>query len=144
MPSPTETVQFLSRVPLFSGLKKNQIEKLASRVVVRHYPTGQDIVTQGQVGAGLFILVSGQAEAVLTRMDGSQTVVNTFGSTDFFGELALLDAQPRTATITTLQDTECLVLSQWEFFAALREDSDIAIHTLQEMARRFRKALSTL
>jgi CRP-like cAMP-binding protein len=144
MPDLERTTTFLARVPLFHNLKKSQVERLAGRVVSRQYKAGQDIVTQGKGGAGLFVLVSGGAEAVRVRADGTRTVVNTFGPTDFFGELALLDDEPRTATITATENTDCLVLSQWEFLGSMREDSEMAIVILQELAKRFRRTLSVL
>jgi CRP/FNR family cyclic AMP-dependent transcriptional regulator len=144
MPEQGERIRFLSRVPLFHGLKERQLSRLVSRFVQRDYKAGQDIVTQGKGGAGLFIIVSGAAEAIRVRADGSKAVVNTFGPTDFFGELALLDDEPRTASVVTTEDTQCLVLSQWEFFGALREDAEMGIEILQEIARRFRRALNVL
>ena len=139
-----ERIQFLSQVPLFAGLKERQLQRLDSRFVSRTYQPGRDIVTQGKGGAGLFILVSGAAEAIRMRSDGSKVLVNTFGPTDFFGELALLDDEPRTASVVTTEETECLVLSQWEFFGALREDSDMSIEILQELAKRFRRRITSL
>ena len=139
-----DIVSFLARVPMFQGLKEGQLKRLANRFVRREYGAGVDIVTQGKGGAGLFIVVSGQAEAIRVRMDGSKTVVNTFGPTDFFGELALLDDEPRTASVVTTEKTECLVLSQWEFLGALREDAEMGIVILQELTRRFRRALQVL
>ena len=135
--------EFLVKVPLFQSLKKRQIERLAKRVVAREYRAGQDIVTQGRGGAGLFILMSGKAEAIRAQTDGTTLLVNTFGPTDFFGELALLDEEPRTASVVATEDTECLVLSQWEFLGGLHEDADMAIVILEEMAKRFRRALNT-
>jgi CRP-like cAMP-binding protein len=140
----SDLVSFLARVPMFHGLKEGQLKRLANRFVGRKYGAGVDIVTQGKGGAGLFILVSGQAEAIRVRADGSKAVVNTFGPTDFFGELALLDDEPRTASVVTTERTECLVLSQWEFLAALREDAEMGIVILQELTRRFRRALQVL
>ncbi len=139
-----KTVQFLGKVPLFANLKQRQLERLAHRFVTRQFKTGQDMVTQGKGGSGLFIIVSGQAEAVRVRTDGSRIVLNTFGPTDFFGEMALLDEEPRTASVVATQDTECLVLSQWEFIGELREDAEMAIVILQELAQRFRHALNIL
>ena len=139
-----DLVSFLARVPMLQGLKEGQLKRLVSRFVRRKYDAGVDIVTQGKGGAGLFILVSGQAEAIRVRADGSKAVVNTFGPTDFFGELALLDDEPRTASVVTTEKTECLVLSQWEFLAALREDAEMGIVILQELTRRFRRALQVL
>ncbi len=144
MPEQTDRVGFLTKVPLFKNLKEKQLRQLAVRFVSRKYEPGQDIVTQGKGGAGLFVLVSGAAEAIRMRSDGSKAAVNTFGPTDFFGELALLDDQPRTASVVTTEATECLVLSQWEFLGALREDPEMSIEVLQELARRFRLALDVL
>ena len=139
-----ETTEFLAKVPLFSNLKERQLRLLAGRMVTRRYGVGQDIVTQGKGGVGLFVVVSGAAEAIRVNSDGTKAVVNEFGPTDFFGELALLDEEPRTASVVTTEETQCLVLSQWEFLGALRQDVEMAIVILQELTRRFRRALDTL
>lgn len=144
MATTAETIQFLQRVPLFQGLDNRQLGKLAQRFVERHYAAGQDIVTQGQGGAGIFIIVSGKAEAIRARSDGAKVVVHTFRLTDFFGELALLDDGPRTATVTASEPTECLALTRWDFLATLKEDADMAVTIAQELARRFRTALDAL
>ena len=144
MPEQEDRVRFLANVPLFRGLRERQLQALNKRFVSRRYGADDEIVTQGKGGAGLFILLSGAAEAVRMRRDGSKAVVNTFGPTEFFGELALLDDEPRTASVIATEDTVCLVLSQWEFFGALREDPDMSIEVLQELARRFRRALNVL
>ncbi len=139
-----KVVEFLARVPLFHDLNGRQLERLAGRLVERAYKAGQDIVTQGKGGAGLFIITAGAAEAIRVRSDGSKAVVNTFGPTDFFGEMALLDEDPRTASVVATQDTHCLVLSQWELMGEMRQDADVAIGILQEVVRRFRRALDVL
>lgn len=139
-----EIVGFLNKVPLFQGLKSRQLEVLAKRFVEREYAAGQNIVTQGQGGEGFFIVVSGKAEAIRQRSDGDKTVVNTFGPMDFFGELALLDDGLRTASVVASEATRCLVLTRWDFLGTLKEDADMAIAILQELARRFRMALDTL
>ena len=138
------TIGFLQKVPLFQGLKKRQLELLAKRFVEREYATGQEIVTQGQGGEGFFIIISGKAEALRQRSDGTHVVVNTFGPTDFFGELALLDDALRTATVKAAEQTRCLVLTRWDFLGELQQDIDMSIAILQELAKRFRIALDTL
>ena len=144
MPSEKDTVGFLARVPMFQGLNGAQLRRLSGRFVSRKFAAGTDIVTQGKGGAGLFVLVSGRAEAVRVRTDGSKVVLNVFGSTDFFGELALLDDAPRTASVVCTEEIECLVLSQWEFLGAIREDAEMGIVILQELVKRFRRALEVL
>ncbi len=139
-----QTARFLDHVPLFNGLNDRQLEHLARRFVEREYPAGQTIVTQGTGGEGFFVIASGRAEAIRERADGTKAVVNTFGPTDFFGELALLDDGLRTASVVTTEPTRCLVLTRWDFLAALREDPEMSITILQELARRFRRALEML
>jgi len=139
-----KTIGFLQKVPLFQGLKKRQLELLAKHFVEREYATGQEIVTQGQGGEGFFIIISGKAEALRQRSDGTRLVVNTFGPTDFFGELALLDDGLRTATVTAAEQTRCLVLTRWDFLGELQQDVDMSIAILQELAKRFRITLDTL
>ena len=139
-----ETVDFLNRVPLFQGLKNRQLKRLAGNFVPREYAAGQAIVTQDKGGEGIFIIASGQAEAIRERADGAKVVVNTFGPTDFFGELALLDDGLRTASVVATEATQCLALTRWDFRAVLKEDVDMAITILEEMAQRFRMALDVL
>lgn len=139
-----DTVQFLQQVPLFQGLNTRQLKKLADRFVERRYAAGQNMVTQGQGGEGFFILASGAAEAVRMRADGEQVVVNTFGPADFFGEMALLDDGVRTATVQATKPCDCLALTRWDFLSILKEDADMAVVILQELARRFRMALDRL
>jgi CRP/FNR family transcriptional regulator, cyclic AMP receptor protein len=144
MPDVKETVSVLNRTPLFRGLKKNQLERLARRFVEREYVAGKAMVTQGQGGEGFFIITSGHADVIRERLDGSKEKVNEFKAGDFFGELALLDDGPRTASVVATEDTYCLVLARWDFFGVLKEDVDTAITILQEMAKRFRMALDVL
>jgi CRP-like cAMP-binding protein len=140
-----QTVGFLQNVPLFYNLNNRQLEHLAKRMVERSYEAQQPIVTQGRGGEGFFIVTSGKAEAFRERADGEKVTVNTFGPTDFFGELALLDDGLRTASVIATEPTQCLVLTRWDFLSALREtDVEMAIVILEQLAKRFRRALDSL
>jgi len=144
MPDQDNIVEILDRVPLFRRFDQRQLKRLANQFVNREYEAGKEIVTQGQGGVGLFVVVSGHAQAVLERLDGTKSVMNEFGPGDFFGEMALLDDGPRTASVIATEPTECLVLVQWDFFATLREEPNTAIMVLQTLAQRFRQVLDTL
>jgi CRP/FNR family transcriptional regulator, cyclic AMP receptor protein len=139
-----QTTGFLQKVPLFQSLNNRQLELLAKRMLEREYASEQAIVTQDKAGEGFFIIVSGRAEALRQRSDGIQVRVNTFGPTDFFGELALLDDGVRTASVIASEPTRCLVLTRWDFLSALRESGvEMAIVILEELAKRFRRALDS-
>jgi CRP-like cAMP-binding protein len=139
-----QITDFLAQVPLYKGVRRRQLESLAKTMVEHDYEAGEDIVTQGENGVGLFIIVSGRADAVHVRTDGSKAIVNTFGPTDFFGELALLAEGPRTASVVAQETTKCLVLTRWNFLAVLKEDAEMAIAILEELAWRFRAAMAVM
>lgn len=139
-----QVADFLAKVPLYKGLRRRQLEGLAKTMVEQDYAAGQDIVTQGESGVGLFIIVSGSADVVHVRTDGSKAVVNTLGPTDFFGELALLTEGPRTASVVAQEATTCLVLTRWNFLAVLKGDAEMAIAILEELAWRFHTAMAVL
>ncbi len=136
--------EFIKKVPLFQGLNQRQREHLAKRFVERSYPAGAAIVTQGQGGEGFFIIETGKADVYRQRMDGERNLMNAFGPTDFFGELALLDEGLRTASVITTEPTTCLILTRWDFLSELKLDAEMAVVILEELAKRFRLALETL
>lgn len=137
-------IQLLRQVPLFAKLSESHLKKLAKRLVKREYEKGQVIITQGKGGEGLFIIRDGTAEAIRTHPDGESIVVNEFGEMDFFGELALLDEGLRTASVVATSDISCFVLTSWDVKGILRDEPEIAISMLEELANRFRRALDTL
>lgn len=135
-------VRFLKKVPLFRSLKEQQIRKMAKRMKRRDYNDGDVIVEQGQMGIGLFVLANGQVEVHRKHTDGTTTHLDTLDETDFFGELALLDEMPRTASVIAKGEVACLALSRLDFMDELHEDPDIAIAMLKEMAMRFRRIIT--
>ena len=145
MANTSDIVQSLQHVPLFQ--ESGEPPPLRSWPGVLSIATilrATSMVTQGQGGEGFFVLTSGKAEAVRTRADGEKVVVNSFGPGSFFGEMALLDAGIRTATVTALEPTDCLVLRHEDFIGLLKEDGEMAVIVLQELAKRFRIALDRL
>lgn len=134
----------LQRAPLFQGLNRRQIERLGKRFVERSYEPGDKIVTQGKGGEGFFIIMEGQVEVVREQLDGAQVVLHSLEVGDFFGEMALLTERLRTASVVATESTCCLVLTRWDFLGLLREDADMAVAVLQELAARFSRALDFL
>jgi CRP/FNR family transcriptional regulator, cyclic AMP receptor protein len=144
MDNHSETLDILMKTPLFSGLRKRQLERLAQRFVERTYKEGDAIVTQGKGGEGLFVIYSGEAEAVHRRADGSTVVLNPLGPGDFFGELALLTDTMRTASVIAKERTVCMVLTRWDFLGIMKEDGEMAVAVLQQLAERFSRLMSSL
>ena len=144
MTNEEKVVDTIGKVPLFSSLKRRQLQSLARIFIERECKVGEVMVPQGHDGYGFFVIVSGAAEVVLQRSDGSTAVVNTFGPSDYFGELALLDNGPRTASVIATEPTHCLILPRESFLGVLRRDGEMAVSILTELARRFRTALESL
>lgn len=102
------------------------------------------MVKQGEGGVGIFVIVSGHAEAIRHLPDGGEISVNTFGPHDFFGELALLSEGTRTASVYAREASESLVLPRWDFISLMKADADMAVSIAQELAKRFRRTLDAM
>jgi CRP/FNR family transcriptional regulator len=107
----------------------------------RTYPAGTTLVKQGDTGVGLYILTKGRVRITQERNpDRAEVELGVSGSGDVFGEMALLDDLPRSATITAIDDVTALLLPVWEFRTTLRNHPDIALKLLSVVSRRLRKA----
>jgi CRP-like cAMP-binding protein len=139
-----QIVGILENVPLFSRLRKRQLNNLARIFIERQCTPGEVIIPQGRDGYGFFILTSGKAQAVRKKLDGSEAVLNTFGKNDFFGEIALIDNGPRTASVIAIEKTNCLILPRENFLGVLRRDGEMAVDIMIELTKRFRARLEEL
>ena len=144
MSNAEDRIGFLKRVPLFQGLTDRQLKTLSKTFMTRTFSNGEEMVKQGESGQGIFIIISGQAEAIRESANGDKVSVNSFDATDFFGELTLLSEGPRTASVIARSDLECLVLARWDFIPLLKEDADMGVSVAQELAIRFRNTLDAL
>ena len=135
MTTTKDTVRQLAKVPLFSECSQRDLQTVAR--VVREIPheAGTVIAREGEPGVGLFIIVDGTADV---SIGGRKKA--TLGPGDFFGEIALLDGGPRTATVTAGSDVNLLGLTEWVFRGLMAEHPSIALKTLQQMAARLRSA----
>jgi CRP-like cAMP-binding protein len=139
-----ELTSFLANVPLFQELNNRQLKKIAGRFTPRTYHPDDVIVSQGKSGFGMFMVIRGHAKAVVELSDGSKTVVNEFGSADFFGEVTMLDGGPRTASVVATEQTECLILDRIEFIALMHRDAEMATKIAVALAKRLRYTTSMI
>ncbi len=135
--SSPEVEAALSRVRIFSTLRPRDLEKLASRCLLRHYDTGETILKEGSIGLGLFIITSGRVEVFKTH-DGRRIHLAVLGAGQVLGEMALLDDQPRSASAAALEVTDCLLLSRDRFRTLLKRRPRIAWPIVPTLARRVR------
>ena len=129
----------LANVELFAELDKDDIARLAQTAVVRDFQKGDVIVRENEAGVAFYVVARGHVEAVRSLGTDHEQVMAKFGPEDFFGEMALFDNQVRSTSIRALEDTECLVLTSWDFRSELQAGNcRIAIALLGVLARRIR------
>ena len=135
--------ELLKKVYLFSDMKDRSLNAIAERLIEREYQVGDRIIEQGSQGFGLFIVASGKADVKFQAEDGSETLVNSLGTGEFFGEMALLDDGPRSASVYAGEDTVCLILSRIDFVAIMLKDAEMGLMIATELAKRLRRSLES-
>ena len=128
---------------LFAGLDDHVVASLAAMCRVAVWPEGDEILEEradfDEETDGIFLIVDGEVEIRKDSPDGTGgTLLATLGSGEFFGEMALLDGKPRSASVFTTTETQCLVLHRWDFLRAVRKDPEIAIRMLAVLSSRLR------
>jgi CRP/FNR family cyclic AMP-dependent transcriptional regulator len=133
------------QVPLFSRLSERQRHALAEKSTTRGYRAGGTVVRQGDTSMALYVVLSGAVR--IEREDessGRTTLAPSVGANGFFGEMGLIDDEPRSATVTALEDTECALLAKWDFQNNVRLDPDIAIALMPVLNARIRDLTARL
>jgi CRP-like cAMP-binding protein len=119
----------LARVPLFADLGPRQLKRLAKLCREHTYQVGRPIVKQGQMsGVGFFVVTEGTAAIAV-----DERVVAHVGPGDYFGELALISREVRTATVTAETPLRCLALAFWDFRAFVKDNPDVAWKMLEHL-----------
>jgi CRP-like cAMP-binding protein len=124
-------VETLRRIPLFSDIDDGLLARVADVCTEFEAPAGWVLVEVGQPGSGMFVLESGTVEVELP--DGRAVEL---GPGEFFGEMALLSDQPRTARVRAVSDVRCVAISRMDFARLLEEEPKIAAAMLAVMAER--------
>jgi CRP-like cAMP-binding protein len=129
-----ELEQRLAAVPLFARLRPRELERLAKQMSERSWSEGETVIAEGKGGIGFWVIEEGSA-TVSVHGD----IIRSLGPGDHFGEIALLDEGPRTATVTAATDLRCRGMVAWEFGPFVRENPDVAWTLLQTLATRLRE-----
>jgi len=138
--APVSVVDTLRRVPLFAQLSEDDLARVAAMVRERPYPRHSVIVFEGDPGDALFIVAAGQVKVVLIGEDGREVILAVLESGDCFGELALIDDEPRSAHVIAMDDARLLVLRRDDFQQALEGHPRLALALLRTLSRRLRRA----
>ena len=136
----SQTGDFLATVPLFSGLQRDEIQRFAELTRERAYPKGSVILFQDDPGDSLFVLRAGRVKVVLIGEDGREVILGVLEPGAHFGELALIDDQPRSAHVIAMEDAQLLILRREDFRRRVEANPSVAWALLSELSRRLRRA----
>ena len=134
-PMADDLVESLKRVPIFAGVRDKELGRLAKAMRESRFNEGEVITTEGRTGVGFFLIEDGNATVSLRG-----EIVRTLGPGEHFGEIALIDEGPRSATVTATTDLRCRGLAAWEFKAFVQEHPEVAWPLLETLASRLRDA----
>jgi CRP-like cAMP-binding protein len=134
------TTEFLATVALFKGLDADEMAKFAELLREKSYPKGSVILFEDDPGDALFIVRAGRVKVVLVAEDGREVVLGILGPAEHFGELSLIDDQPRPAHVIAMEESTLLVLRRDDFRRRVEQNPSVAWSLLAELSRRLRRA----
>jgi len=130
----------LKSVSLFYDLSEKELGYISSRMITKNFETGSLIFMENSEGEKCFFVSEGSVKVTRLSKDGKEVILAMLNKGEFFGEMALLDGESRSANVIALEKTEVLTLNREDFLSVLEEYPQIAIQLLKEMAHRLRKS----
>ena len=131
--------QLLARISLFENLQAEELEQLSALLRSRRYSKGEVIFHQGDIGTALYIVRKGQVAIRLSSDDGKEAILTLLDRGDFFGELALLDEEPRSTDAIAREEVDLLSLQREDFRRFLEERPQLAMKLLSALTRLVRR-----
>jgi CRP/FNR family cyclic AMP-dependent transcriptional regulator len=132
--------EFLAKVPVFGAIDEGARSELARYLKPAKYKKEAVILSREEPGMALFLITKGKVKVVLYGPSGREVILSMLKDGDFFGEMSLLDGQPRSASVVGVQDSEVLVLDRPDFVRFIETRPLVALSILGEMSRRLREA----
>ena len=133
-------IELLQSVALFWDLSEEELGYISEKMIARHYESGKFIFLEDSEGEQCFFVVQGSVKVTRLSKDGREVILAMLNEGEFFGEMALLDGESRSANVIALEETEVLTLNREDFLVVLHDYPQIAIQLLKEMADRLRKS----
>ena len=142
MPTASTTVSttVLKSVPMFVSFSQDELRALAPMITRRSAPRGAAIMREGDAIDFLYIVISGRLKVMMGEADGKETILSILGPGEFFGEMGLIDDNPRSASVIAIEGTELLALAKRAFRRCLVEKPELAMAVMRVLVRRLREA----
>ncbi len=129
----------LNKISLFSELSNSDLEAVTKLAVTRNFPKNTIILCEGDESDSLYVILSGKVKVYLSDDEGKEVTLNVQGEDEYFGELALLDSAPRSASVVTLEKTQLAVISKSSFEQCMEKNPGISLKVSRGLARRLRE-----
>jgi len=137
---PTVSTAVLKAVPLFASFPEDQLRMLATVVTRRSAPRSTTIMAGGDPIDSLYIVLSGRLKVMMSDSEGKEVILSILGPGEFFGEMGLIDDEPRSASVVTIEACELLSIAKRDFKKCLAENFEMAMAVMRGLVRRLREA----
>ena len=134
------TSDFLSTVSIFSDLNQETLEKVKSITTERKYPKGSMIILEEEYGDKLFIVKEGTVKITRVNDEGKEVILALLGSSEIFGEMAILDGESRSANVLAQENCNLIVVSSEDFIEILKNNFKVSFALMSELAKKIRKS----
>ena len=128
----------LNQLSIFSELAPEETEKLTQLSTTRTYPANTILVSEGDNTDSLYVVLEGEVKVFASDEQGKEIILNILGPSEYFGELALLDDESRSASVKTMKSTKVLVITKNDFKNSLTTDSEMAYNLIKALIRQVR------
>jgi CRP/FNR family cyclic AMP-dependent transcriptional regulator len=130
----------LKAIPFFTELSERELDVVRSVAAEKGYPKNAVVLTEGEMGDSLYLIQGGKVKVFIGDPDGREMILKILGPGDFFGEMSLIDKQPRSASVTTLEPSSFLVLTHGAFEKVVSQVPRVATMVMRVLAQRVREA----
>jgi CRP-like cAMP-binding protein len=134
----------LRSIPLFGGLEDPSLEKIEAMLVESSLPSGAVVCSEGERGRAMYVVAGGEVEVRRANSQGVQVPIVRLGQGEFFGEMTLVEIQPRSATVVVTEPSTLYSLTNKDLYSLYLEDQNAYVLVLQnicrQLSRRLRKA----
>jgi CRP-like cAMP-binding protein len=134
----------LKTIPLFSELRDEEIDRIAQGAVTQMYKKDNMVLIEEEIGSTMFVILDGRVKISRISDEGREVILSILCDGDFFGEMAILDGQTRSANAVTLEDTRLMIFRRDDFLDILYKYPQIAVNLLKELAHRLRRSDSQI
>jgi CRP-like cAMP-binding protein len=134
-----EALESLRAIPLFSCVSDEDLEEIALHLIERRFPKHSTVVEEGLPGDYMYVIREGRVKVTKASDDGREKIMNFLDEGSFFGDMALLTGEVRSASVKTLEESRLLALSRRDFIDLLRQSPDLALGVIEELTKRLRE-----